>query len=241
MQNSWMAVVVRYSTSSQTIELGIDARTTTGEQLTSPGGKALAECGSYQVGSVQFHAGSDGRYLSFNCLELNWENFVNGSLDTVVFIERTREVRMIRVWQGPFDSVPGVQSTFDCHGRIHPFGDSAAGDWQEGDLVVDASCGRHGEVSQLCSSAVVDRAISMPWVAKMHWSQDEFFNGDIAGLLVVDEYLEASASSAIIHAILQGEDLTGSCTSCAAGKYSETGRATGKVELMCLESVLPSF
>ena len=241
MQDSWMSVVVRYSSNSQTIELGIDGRTTTGEQLTSPGGKSVSECGNLQVGSVQFHAGSDGRYLSFNCLELTWENFVGGSLDTAVFIERTREVRMIRVWQGPFDSVPGVQSTFDCHARIHPLGDSGAGDWQEGDLVVNAACGRHGSVSSACSSAVVDRTISMPWVAKMHWSHDEFFNGDIAGLLVVDEYLEDSASTAIIHAILLGQDLTGSCTSCTAGKYSDTGRATGKVLLIGLGSGSPLF
>jgi hypothetical protein len=45
-------------------------------------------------------------------------------------------------------------------------------------------------------------------MGRSHWSADAYFNGDMAGVFVVDEYLSADATSAIVDAMARGEDLT---------------------------------
>ena len=45
-------------------------------------------------------------------------------------------------------------------------------------------------------------------MGKSWWSVDVYFNGDMAGVFVVDEYLSADATSAIADAMARGEDLT---------------------------------
>ena len=80
------------------------------------------------------------------------------------------------------------------------------------------------------SDAVTDRTVSVTWIGKTQPAGPDFFNGDVAGVFVVDEYLTADASSALADAMVQGVDLTdtsaaSACTACGAGKY---GNVTGQ-------------
>jgi hypothetical protein len=45
-------------------------------------------------------------------------------------------------------------------------------------------------------------------MGKSWWSGDAYFNGDMAGVFVVDEYLTTDSTSAIADAMARGEDLT---------------------------------
>jgi hypothetical protein len=58
------------------------------------------------------------------------------------------------------------------------------------------------------STAVTDRTLSGTYIGNSWWSGDAYFNGDMAGVFVVDEYLTTDATSAIADAMARGEDLT---------------------------------
>ena len=45
-------------------------------------------------------------------------------------------------------------------------------------------------------------------MGKSWWSVDDYFNGDMAGVFVVDEYLSTDATSAIADSMARGEDLS---------------------------------
>ena len=45
-------------------------------------------------------------------------------------------------------------------------------------------------------------------MGKSWWSVDAYFNGDMAGVFVVDEYISTDATSAIADSMVRGEDLT---------------------------------
>jgi hypothetical protein len=63
--------------------------------------------------------------------------------------------------------------------------------------------------------AVSDRVSSNTWMGKSQWPHDAYFNGDMAGVFVVDEYLSTGTTSAIADSMVRGEDLTtqGPCAS----------------------------
>jgi hypothetical protein len=84
-------------------------------------------------------------------------------------------------------------------------------------------------VSGTASTAVTDRTVSGSYMGRSHWSADAYFNGDMAGVFVVDEYLSAETASAIADDMVQGVDLfnselckTGPCVQCEAGTYKRT-------------------
>jgi hypothetical protein len=54
------------------------------------------------------------------------------------------------------------------------------------------------------------------------WESGSYFNGDIAGVFVVDEYLSKNATSAIADLIVRGVDLTADTSSAPAGSTSLT-------------------
>ena len=58
------------------------------------------------------------------------------------------------------------------------------------------------------STAVTDRTVSATYMGRSHWPRDAYFNGDMAGVFVVDEYLSTDATSAIADSMVRGEDLT---------------------------------
>jgi hypothetical protein len=58
------------------------------------------------------------------------------------------------------------------------------------------------------SAAATDRTASNTWIARSFGDQQPYFNGDMAGVFVVDEYLSTVATSAIADAMVRGEDLT---------------------------------
>jgi hypothetical protein len=58
------------------------------------------------------------------------------------------------------------------------------------------------------SAAVTDRSLSRTYIGKSSFAGDAYFNGEIAGVFVVDEYLSTDATSAIAVALVRGEDLT---------------------------------
>ena len=63
------------------------------------------------------------------------------------------------------------------------------------------------------SAAVTDRSYSRTYIGKSAFP-DAYFNGEIAGVFVVDECLSTDAISAIADALVRGEDLTSqSCAS----------------------------
>ncbi len=83
--------------------------------------------------------------------------------------------------------------------------------------------------SGAASTAITDRTTNV-YVAKP-WSTTDniYFNGDIAGLFFVDEYLTDDATTAIGTSLTQGFDLTdttcpagNACTACDAAKYKST-------------------
>jgi hypothetical protein len=58
--------------------------------------------------------------------------------------------------------------------------------------------------SGVSSIAVLDRTVSDSWIGKSWYGANPYFNGDIAGLFVVDEYLSTAATTAIVDAMKQG-------------------------------------
>jgi len=60
----------------------------------------------------------------------------------------------------------------------------------------------------IASAALTDRTLSLSYLGKSHWEGDAYFNGDIAGVFVVDEYLSTETASAVANAMMRGEDLT---------------------------------
>jgi len=59
----------------------------------------------------------------------------------------------------------------------------------------------------IASDTVTDRTVSGTYMGRSHWGET-YFNGDMAGVFVVDEYLSTDATSAIADAMVRGEDLT---------------------------------
>ena len=64
-----------------------------------------------------------------------------------------------------------------------------------------------GVTSGTASAAITDRTLSSTYMGKSVWSPP-YFNGDVAGIFVVDEYLSTVATTAIVDAMVQGVDLT---------------------------------
>jgi hypothetical protein len=61
----------------------------------------------------------------------------------------------------------------------------------------------------IVSQALADRTLSYTWMGRSHCEgADAYFNGDLAGVFVVDEYLSTDTASAIADAMARGEDLT---------------------------------
>jgi hypothetical protein len=60
----------------------------------------------------------------------------------------------------------------------------------------------------IASDTVPDRTVSGTYMGRSAWSSDAYFNGDMAGVFVVDEYLSTDATSAIADSMARGEDLT---------------------------------
>jgi hypothetical protein len=58
------------------------------------------------------------------------------------------------------------------------------------------------------TDTVPDRTVSETYMGRSARSGDAYFNGDIAGVFVVDEYLSTNATSAIADDMARGEDLT---------------------------------
>jgi hypothetical protein len=102
-------------------------------------------------------------------------------------------------------------------------------------------------VAYQAPQAITDRTVSGTWIGKNHWHATcnpicSYFNGDMAGVFVVDEYLSAETASAIADDMVEGvvyvtspllflrsNDLskkelcaTGPCVRCEAGTYKRT-------------------
>jgi hypothetical protein len=60
----------------------------------------------------------------------------------------------------------------------------------------------------VASADLTDRTVYKTYVGRSSAPNDAFFNGDMAGVFVVDEYLSAEATSALADAMVQGVDLT---------------------------------
>jgi hypothetical protein len=58
------------------------------------------------------------------------------------------------------------------------------------------------------SNTVPDRTVSGTYMGRSPWSSNAYFNGDMAGVFVVDEYLSTDAASVIVDSMVGGEDLT---------------------------------
>ncbi len=73
----------------------------------------------------------------------------------------------------------------------------------------------------VASAAVTDRSVSVTWIGQPQ-PGPAFFNGDMAGVFVVDEYLSTDATSAIADLMVRGVDLTADTSSAPSGSTSLT-------------------
>ncbi len=94
--------------------------------------------------------------------------------------------------------------------------------------------------------AVTDRTVSGTWIAKNHYEQgtNSYFNGDIAGVFVVDEYLSTDATSAIADAMVRGMDLTQQAclrNSTTCGTSTQCPAAISSVNDMMLSDMKTGF
>jgi hypothetical protein len=85
------------------------------------------------------------------------------------------------------------------------------------------------------SETVTDRSLSNTYLGKPHWRDNEYFNGDVAGVFVVDEYLSTDTASTVVEAMMRDDDLSddSTCKMCVVGKYKT---AQGSVTCIDCES-----
>jgi hypothetical protein len=84
----------------------------------------------------------------------------------------------------------------------------------------------NGQQATLTIAALTDRTLSSTWVGRSHWG-DDYFDGDIAGLYVTDEYASDEKSALIANALKEGLDLAElPCINCEAGTYSAAAGST---------------
>ena len=104
-----------------------------------------------------------------------------------------------------------------------------SGSWLTLGFRYAASTGAHemsanGEVvwTGVASAALADRTSLGTYVGKS-WFGDPYFNGDMAGVFAVDEYMSTEAMTAIADGMMQGVDFTTRCSEgclgCPAGTY----------------------
>jgi len=81
--------------------------------------------------------------------------------------------------------------------------------------------------SGTCSQPLVDRSLAKTYVGKSNWQTNEFLSGSIAGLFVVDAYMDTAAATLVADAMVRGDDvLSTQCISCPMGTYSQMGSAS---------------
>ena len=90
----------------------------------------------------------------------------------------------------------------------------------------------NGVVFTATGSTVADRGSSRNWMGRSNWAQDAFLNADIAGLFVVDEYLDTLTTTAITNAMIGGQDLTSIDDLCSCNT-GYTGPDTGASKGQC--------
>ena len=87
-----------------------------------------------------------------------------------------------------------------------------------------------------------DRTVSGSWIGRSWYGTDPYLTADIAGLVVVDEFLDTTTSTAITNAMIQGVDLTSTgcavpmsatCTTCPANSYEPDVAATAVTNCTC--------
>jgi hypothetical protein len=66
----------------------------------------------------------------------------------------------------------------------------------------------NGQQANLTIVALTDKTLSSTWVGRSHSGDTDYFNGDIAGLYVTDEYASDEKSALIADALEEGLDLT---------------------------------
>jgi hypothetical protein len=66
----------------------------------------------------------------------------------------------------------------------------------------------NGQQATLTIVALTDKTLSSTRVGRSHWGDHDYFNGDIAGLYVTDEYASDEKSALIAEALKEGLDLT---------------------------------
>jgi hypothetical protein len=80
----------------------------------------------------------------------------------------------------------------------------------------------------ILSTSVTDRPVSRTWIGKGQINE-AYLNDDMTGVFVLDEYLSAETTSAIVEAMLWGQDFTAGSTlriDCFAGTYSTAAGAS---------------
>ena len=66
---------------------------------------------------------------------------------------------------------------------------------------------RYAVAALTTSVALTDETFSSTWMGRSHWGDDAYFDGDIAGLYVNDEYASDEKSALIAIALKEGLDL----------------------------------
>jgi deleted-in-malignant-brain-tumors protein 1 len=230
VQNSWLTVVARYRASTREYWLTVNNAV---ESETLNATVRLAACRSDGCCRVEvFNNGSWGTIC-----DDDW-----GAEETRVACRQmgcggTRYIQEFgggsgRIWM---DNIA-------CNGSEASINSCSFGGWgahdcdHEEDIGVCCTCG-------IASASVTNRTLSGTYMGRSRWFSNltnttngsnltvtignntgDYFNGDIAGVFVVDEYLSTDATSAIADAMVRGVDLTDDCAcrpSLTTGKISD--------------------
>jgi len=81
--------------------------------------------------------------------------------------------------------------------------------------------------SGTCSQPSTDRSLTRTYIGKSNWPSDDFLSGSIAGVLVVDTYLDTAAATLIADRMVQGDAILptqcANCVSCPAHSNAPAG------------------
>jgi len=69
----------------------------------------------------------------------------------------------------------------------------------------------------VCSAVRTDRTVSISYIGRSHWATDDYLNGQIAGLHVVDTLLSSVETAVLAARMRAGTDPLAGCATCATG------------------------
>ncbi len=172
------------------------------------------------VGVVRFTLTGEPNYGYFERI-ISFSNTIGSNF----VVDRDRNNFNVRLWNGPpgrfgmgYNWI-GISATVIQKDIWMTFAVTYSASTKKCELSVNGVI--VGE--QISEVALEDRAFTNTYIGKSSDVTWPFFEGQIAGMFAVDEYLTLQTTTAIANAMKEGVDLTtvsgSSCTGCSAGKF----------------------